>query len=456
MQSKRVPSSSAPEPSGRHAVLPWPLPRRGWLVAALLGLASIGSQFDRTVINLMVAPLKAAFSLDDTHFGMLQGVAFGIFYVLACVPIGYLADRFQRRTIIGVGIGLFSLLAMASGLARSYAQLFLTRIGVAVGEASLTPAALSMLSDLFPPEELGRPVSAFFMSAPVGQGLAFIAGGSLLQWLSTSTLLRSGPLSGLAAWQAAFIIVGFPVVLLVPFLFLQPEPLRRGSAGAASLPLKEVATIIRERSPALVPMFAGFAMVNLVSYTFFIWTPALFERSYGWNPAQIGVSFGLILLIAGTSGVYFAGWLADRLARRGDLDAHLKAAAFGFVGCGLLGALAPLMPNALAAQLLLAPAIFLSMMPYPCAGTAIQLIVPNRARAQVTAIYVTLTTLVGLGVGPFVVGTMTDRVFRDPSDIRYSLALVIGIAVPLMFVLLLIARRPYRALRAQPHPRSAG
>ena len=426
----------------------WPPSRYGWLLVGLLALASIGSQFDRTVINLLVAPLEAAFGLDDTRFGMLQGVAFGIFYVLACIPIGRLADRYQRRLIIGVGIGLFSLLAMASGLARSYAQLFLTRIGVAVGEASLTPAALSLLSDLFPPERLGRPVSGFFMSAPVGQGLAFMAGGSLLQWLSTSTALASGPLTGLAPWQAAFIIVGFPVVLLVPFFLLMKEPARRGLAGVQSLPISDVLAIIRERARALVPMFAGFAMVNLVSYTFFIWTPALFQRSYGWNPAQIGLSFGLTLLIAGTSGVYFAGWLSDRLARRGHLDAHLKAAAFGFVGCGVLGALAPLMPSATAAQLLLAPAIFLSMMPYPCAGTAIQLIVPNRARAQVTAIYVTITTLVGLGVGPFVVGTMTDRVFRDPAQIRYSLAVVIAVAAPLMFALLMFACAPYRALRA--------
>ena len=428
---------------------PWPAATRGYLVATLLGLASVASQFDRTVINLMVAPLKEAFALNDTAFSALQSLAFGVFYVCACVPLGYLADRFQRRIVVGTGIGLFSLLAMASGLARSYAQLFVTRIGVAVGEASLTPAALSMLSDLFPPERLGRPVSAFFVSAPVGQGLAFIAGGSLLQWLSTSTLLTSGPLAGFAPWQLAFIIIGFPALLLVPFLILQREPARRGSAGAASLPLREVAGIIWVRRAALVPMFAGFAMVNLVSYTFFIWTPALFERSYGWNAGQIGLSFGLILLIAGTAGVYFAGWISDRLSGRGHLDAHLIAAAFGFVGCGVLGTLAPLMPSARAAQLLLAPAIFLSMMPYPCAGTAIQIIVPNRARAQATAIYITLTTLVGLVMGPLLVGMMTDYVFRDPKDIRYSLALVVGTAAPLMFMLLAIARRPYRALRTR-------
>ncbi|MEP7314165.1 MAG: MFS transporter, partial [Pseudomonadota bacterium] len=393
----------------------------------LLALASIVSQFDRTVVSLMVGPVKEAFALDDTRFGMLQGVAFGIFYVLACIPIGRLADRYQRRLIIGIAIAFWSVFAMASGLARSYAQLFLTRIGVAVGEASLTPAGFSMLSDLFPPERLGRPVGAFLMSSPVGQGLAYIGGGTLLQWLTTSTVLATGPLSGFAPWQAAFIIVGAPGLLLVPLFLLFREPTRRGPGGAKPLPVREVVAVVRERKSALVPMFAGFAMVPIVSYAFSIWTPALFQRSYGWNPAQVGLGFGLILLTFGTAGAFFGGWMSDRLARRGVLDAPLKVAAFGFVGCGLFGALAPLMPTAPLALLLLAPAVFLSNTPYACAGTAIQLLIPNRARAQVTAMYITITTLVGLGVGPLVVGLMTDYVFRNPADIRYSLSIVVGL-----------------------------
>src|SRR6185312_11065228 len=125
----------------------------------------------------------------------------------------------------------------------------------------------------------------------------------------------------------------------------------------------------------------------------------------------------------------------------------LKVAAFGFIGCGVFGGLAPLMPSPALALAMLAPAIFLSNTPYACAGTSIQLIVPNRARAQVTALYITLITLVGLGVGPTVVGLMTDYVFKNPADIRYSLALIVGLAAPAMFVLLLMAWRPYRELR---------
>jgi MFS family permease len=427
---------------------PWPAPARGWLVVILLALASVVSQFDRTVVNLMVEPIKARFALDDTHFGMLQGIAFGIFYILACVPVGRLVDRYSRTLILGICLGLFSLSAMASGLARNFTQLFLTRVSVGVGEASVTPAALSMLSDLFPPERLGRPVSGFLMSAPIGQGVAFIGGGALLQWLTTSTFLASGVFHNLAPWQAAFIIVGAPGLLLVPVFLLLREPQRRGPGHAAPLPVPEVLRIVRSRAPALIPMFAGFALVSLVSYVFFIWTPALFQRTYGWNPAQIGLGFGVILILFGTSGVYFAGWMSDRLARRGHTDAPLSVAAFGFVGCGVFGALAPLMPNAVAALAMLAPALFLSMMPFPCAGAAIQMIVPNRARGQVTALYITITSLVGLSIGPIVVGLMTDHVFRDPADIRYSMSIVVGIAAPLMFTLLLAARKPFRLLRA--------
>jgi MFS family permease len=425
----------------------WPSAARGWTVVGLMALASIASQFDRTVINLTVDPLKQAFTLNDTQFAMLQGVAFGLFYTLACIPLGLLADRYQRRIIMAVSLAFFSLFAMGSGLARSYAQLFLTRVGVGVGEATVTPAGLSMLSDHFPPDRLGRAVGAFFVSAPVGQAVGLIGGGLLLQWLATSAALTTGPLAGFEPWQAAFIIIGAPGLLLVPLFLMLREPQRRGPGGAAPLTLAEGLRVVRDRRRTLVPMFAGFCMVTLVSYTFFVWTPAVLQRTFSMNPAEAGLGFGLIVLTFGTAGAFLGGWMTDRLADRGHLDAPLKVAAFGFVGCGIFGGLAPLMPSSGAALAMLGPAIFLSNVPYACAGTAIQLIIPNRARAQVTALYITLITLVGLLVGPTLVGMMTDYVFQNPMDLRYSLAIMVSVPAPIMFGLLAIAWRPYRALR---------
>ncbi len=439
---------SATDPPSEPA---WPKSSRGWLIAALLGLASIASQSDRTVVNLAIEPIKAQFHLDDTHFGMLQGVAFGLFYVACAIPVGRLLDRFPRTVVTGVCVGLFSLFSMGSGLTRSFAQLFLTRVGVGVGEASVTPAALSLLSDLFPPKRLGRAIAIFFLSAPLGMGLGLIGGGALIRWLTVSDVLKAGPLSGIQPWQGAFLVIGLPGLILAPCFLLMREPRRRGDETHASLSLRQTLEVIRVRAGALVPMFAGFALVNLASFAFQIWMPAVFIRAYGWNPAQVGLGMGLLQLTFGTGGVFFSGWLSDWLAERGALDAQLKVAAFGFVGCGVLGALAPLMPSGLLALALFAPALFLSNMPYPCAGTSIQLITPNRARAQVSAIYVTVITLMGLVVGPLIVGLMSDHIFTSPTGVRFSLAVVVGAAAPLMCGLLLLAAGPYRRLRMMAH-----
>jgi MFS family permease len=425
----------------------WPAPWRGWLVVAALALASIVSQFDRTVINLMVGPIKAEFGLNDTAFGALQSIAFGIFYVIACIPLGRAADNTSRKWLIGICLLFWSLFAMASGLARTYWMLFLTRIGVAVGEASLTPAGLSMLADHFPPDKLGRPVSGFLMSAPVGQGLAFIGGGALLTALTGSQLLETGLLAGLEPWQAAFIIIGAPGVLLAPLFLMIREPKRRG-AHVDSLSARQTASLIGSMWTALVPMFIGFAMVLLVAYSIAIWTPALLERTYGWNSGQIGWGFGIVLIVFGMSGVIVAGFASDWLAARGHRDAPLKVAAAGFGLAGISGVLAPLMPTPYLALGLLGLTLFFGNMPFPCAATSLQLIVPNRARAQISAVYVTFTTLVGLGVGPTVIGIMTDYVFQDPGDIRYSMSVVIGMAAPLMVVMMLLAMKPYRRFHA--------
>ena len=435
-------------PAETAAARSWPAPRYAWGVAILLSLASIASQFDRVVLNLTVAPVKAQFGLDDTHFGLLQGVAFGIFYTFASVPIGRLTDVYQRRIVLGVSLILFNLFSMGSGVARNFGQLFATRVGVGIGEASVTPGGLSLLSDLFPPDKLGRSVSVFFLSAPFGIGVAFIVGGKMLSGLQVQAAHGGLPF-GLHPWQAAFLIVGFPGLFLAPLFLALREPERRGAGAKHSLPVRDVLLVVRQRALALTLMFAGFSMVTVVNFAYNVWTPALFARVYGWTPGQVGLGYGLIMMIFGTSGVFFAGWLSDRMTRQGSKDAHLRVAAWSFLVCGAFGAIAPLMPNAWAALALTGPAMFLSNMPIPCAGVALQLILPNRARAQVTALYIMVISLVGIGVGPVVIGFMTDHVFTRPSDIRYSLAIVVGAAAPIMTLLLLAALGPYRRVRME-------
>jgi MFS family permease len=428
----------------------WPSPRLGWTAILLLSLAAVASYLDRVVISLLVEPITADFGLTDTGFAVLQGLAFGMFYTFFAFPLGRLADNNRRRSIIIAGLAAFTLFTMASGLARNFWQLFLARTGVGVGEASITPASFSILSDYFPPSRLGRAMGAFTTSAYLGVGLAFVAGGAVIGWLSKPGSLYWWVFAGHKPWQVAFFLVGMPgLLLLIPISLFLREPARRGLATAATaIPIAEVGRMLWSRRQVLVPMFAGFAMVALPGYAALTWTPTLFIRVFGWTAAEIGLAYGLLYMVFGMGGVFFGGWLCDRLTARGMLDAPLKVAAYGFAGFGLLGTLAPLMPTPTLSLILFAPAIFLLTMPYPLAGAAIQFVTPNRMRGQTSAVYLTIINLVGLGVGPILVGLFTDYLFTGPSDIRYSISVVNFVSAPAAAILLLMAAKPYRKLRS--------
>lgn len=439
---------AAPAPPPPASDPAWPAPALARAALALLMGGAIVSQLDRHIINLVVEPIKAEFQLSDTQFGMLQGIAFGMFYTFMTLPIGMLADRVQRRAVIGVGVALFGLFAMATGFARSYLQLFLARVGVGVGEASVYPAGFSIITDYFPPDRLGRAISLFTASSMIGSGLALVGGGVMIGWLEALQTTRPDLLFGMQPWQLAFVFVALPGLLLAPCFFLLREPIRRGLAlgRAARLPAREVLHELWRLRAFMALMLGGFSMVTTVSYAISIWTPAFFIRVHHWSPMQVGVWVGALTILCATPGGYVAGWLVDRLRARGVGDAPLKVAAFGFVGVGITGGLAPLMPTPALSLALLAPTLFFQSMPYACAPTALQLIVPNQLRSQVSAIYLTFITLVGLCAGPVVVGLFTDRLFSGPADVRYSLALVVAGAAPIMFVLVLLSCGPYRRL----------
>lgn len=417
---------------------------------AVLALANILSYLDRIIINLLVQPIKADLGISDTEFGMLQGLAFGLFYTLLAFPIGRLVDVRSRKAVIAAGVFVFSLCSFLSGLARSFGQLFAARVGVGAGEASLTPAAFSMIADLFPPEKLGRAMSVFTMTAFIGIGLAYVAGGAAVALVSAADFTGVPLLEHLAGWQRVFVLVALPGLLLAPVILVLPEPVRRGRTREGAVPLAEAAAHVWHRRAALIPFFAGFALVTLSSYASAVWTPALFIRAYQWTAAEVGLGYGLITLVLAPAGALTAGRICDLLAARGVTDAPLRVAAFGYVGTGLFGGIAPLMPSGELALALFVPAVFLGTMPYPMAATALQLATPNELRGQVTALYMLIVNAVGLGLGPVIVGALSDQIFTGPDGVRYGLALVNALCAPLAMIALLLAFRPYRGLRATP------
>lgn len=420
----------------------WPSVRLGWLAVVILSLAAVISQLDRVVITLLVAPIKAEFGLSDASFGALLGIAFGVSYTLANLLAGWLADRFVRSTVVGAGLALFSVFSMATGFARGYGQLFAARAGVGVGEASVFPAGFSIISDYFPPRRLGFALGVFMMSSMVGIGLAFVAGGALIGWIAdASTLQQLAP--GMSPWRLTIILVALPGLLLTPLVFMIPEPPRHGARQDEGAGIRELWAAIMRRKGAFALISAAMAVVTLVHYATLAWAPALFMRVHHEAASVAGLRLGIIFLIFATSGTVVAGWLCDVLARRGIAAAPLKVAAIGFLGAGLFGALAPLMPDAGRASLFYAPYVFCVVMPYPCAATAIQLIFPNRLRARASGLYLTIINLVGYGIGPPLVGQFNDHLFTGADGVRHSMALVAGVGAPLMTAIMLCAARCY-------------
>lgn len=428
------------------AAQPWPSPRLAWTAVAILAFANVLSYLDRIVINLLVEPIQQDLAISDTQFGLLQGVAFGLFYTAMALPIGRMVDSGPRKRIIATGVLVFSLFTLLSGFARSFAQLFIARVGVGAGEASVVPTAYSIISDMFPPEKLGRAMSVFTMTAFVGIGLAYIAGGAVIAAMALWD--APGFIAPLAPWRRTFLLVALPGLVIVPMLLiLLREPARRGTATGRKVPVREVAAHLFGQRRALAFLFAGFSMITLSGYASTVWTPALFIRTYGWSAAEIGMAYGLLYLVLGPAGALLAGALCDRMTARGVLDAPLRVAALGYIGTGLFGGIAPLMPSGELALAMFAPAMLMSTMPFPMAGTAIQLVTPNALRGQVSALYMLVINLVGLGLGPLIVGLFNDLVFTGPSGVRYSLASVNAACAPLAFILLVAGFGPYRRLR---------
>jgi MFS family permease len=427
----------------------WPSPRLAWTALALLMLAFVVSSMDRGVIGLLVEPIKAQYHLTDTRFAALNSLAFGSFYVIMAIPLGVLADRFQRRLVIGGGVALFSAFSVMTGLARNYVQLFIARMGVGFGEASLSPAGLAMISDYFPPQRLGRAIGLFNMCGFIGGSLALMAGGLLLGWLDGLAAAHPHALLGLSPWQATVLCIAFPgIVLALPLTMLR-EPARRGLGGKGrNFDLRETLRAVGKRRLFLLLVLPSMSLANLMTIGISLWSPALFIRVYHWTAPEAGVRLGLMTLLAAVIGSFVAGWTADSMTKRGLLDAPIRIVTLSFVVAGLFGAAAPLVQSAWLALAMLMVVLVFKTMAFACSLMALQMVIPNQIRSSVNGTYNTILSLVGLVAGPLVVGLMTDKLFTGPEGLRYSMAVMTAVAAPTMAALMACAIKPFGRLRA--------
>ena len=414
----------------------YPSARYGWLVVGILMFAYTISFVDRQIMALLIQPIKADLQVNDTLIGLLHGLAFAVFYTIFGIPIGRLADRKSRKWIIIVGISVWSAMTAACGLARSFAQLLIARIGVGVGEATLSPSAYSMISDYFPQQIRGRALSVYGMGIFVGSGLAFLLGGKVVAYTMNADVFSVPLFGSLRPWQMAFILVALPGLLAVALMGLVKEPVRHGILKGsddqqAQVPLREMFRFFGKRWKIYIPHFVGFSCLTLIHYTTFLWGAEHFRRTYGWSIADGAYAMGLTVMIFSTLGIVVGGSISDKLISRGSKDAHMRIAMYAAIGLIPVGIAFPLMTSAAMGVVLLSALHFLCAMPFGAGTAALQTITPNQLRAQISALYLLAINLIGLGIGPMMTGAITDFVFASEDQLRYSLSLVFGVTAPL-------------------------
>lgn len=423
-----------------------------WYVAFILTFANSFAFVDRQVLALLVEPIKRDLAVSDTVMSLLYGFSFALFYVLIGVPMARLADRSNRRNIIAASIIVWSAMTVLCGMARSVGVLFLARVGVGAGEAGLTPSAQSILADYFPRDRLPAALGIFSMGIYIGGGMALIVGGLVIQALG-----RMGPIilplvGQIQPWQATFLIVGAPGLVLGLFAMTIREPQRRGTVGPPrSLPLAEMWRHVRASLGSYIGIIIGLSLMILVGQGSAAWIPTFFERRFGWGPAEIGFQYGLVVFFCGTAGTLSGGFIASMLRRRGHDRANLLAATFGFAILIPLTVAFPLMPTAHMALVAIGFMVFFAGFPFGGGYAALQEITPNRMRAQIAAAYMLGVNLIGAGLGPMAIALATDHLFRDPLALHKSLSLVAAVGSPLamLFIALALARHPAALARLE-------
>lgn len=429
---------------GQH---PFPPVSAAWYATAVFLLAATLGFIDKSIITLLVQPIRQSLMISDTQIGLLQGFSFALIYGVLGLPAGCLVDKYRRREMLAGGVVIWSIATAACGLATSFGGLFLARIGVGMGEAILMPAIYSMLADFFPPRMRGRAAGIFTISTFVGGQGAFIVGGFVLKALHGQPVLW--PVLGeLQAWQSAFIVVGLPGLLIAPLVLSVREPMRqfgKGSrAGAADTPVTTRSFLAK--SPRLwIMLFAAFSMTAFSAFALLAWLPTFFVRKYGLPASSAGVMIGSVMGPVGILGCVASGVVSDYFRDRRGESGRLDVLIIAAVICIPCMAYLPFAPTTGAALAICAVYGLFNAMATATMPAILQGLAPNRLRGKLTAIHLLLISLVGMGLGPLVVALITDRVFHADSALPYSLALTIAPGLAVALVAALLAKREVRA-----------
>lgn len=433
--------SAAAEPAER-------IGHRGWYVVFMLAFVVMLAQIDRSIISLMVQPMKRDLGLSDTEVGILIGLAFTLFYTMVGPPVSRIADRGFRKTVVCTSLSIWSAATALCGLAQNFWQFFVGRAVIGGAESASSPASLSMIADVIPRQRLPRAYAIYNAGFLGGGALALVLGGLLLGLLADFEPIQVPGIGVIRDWQLVFIILGLPGILVAGVIALTvPEPQRRGPHKPKGYPLREVLGFIWSNRAMHVPLLGGVLLNSLQTFGSAAWIPAFYERTYGWGPAVSGPLLGTINITASLAGLFIGAKLAEWIGKRRD-DANVRVLFLANLFSIPFTVIQPLMPGPWLALSCGAIGGAIASMGGPGYNSALQLSTPNAMRGQINAMYLFVIAALGGALGPLFIALLTDYVAGSEADLRYVLVGFRLVLAPLDAFLIWLAVAPYgRAFR---------
>ncbi len=390
---------------------PYASRKKAYYALVILTIVYSFNFIDRQLLAILQEAIKADLLLSDSQLGLLTGFAFAAFYVTAGIPIARWADRGNRRDIVALSLFVWSFMTAISGLVNNYIQLLLARIGVGIGEAGGSPPSHSIISDIFPPNKRASAIGFYSMGVSVGILFGFLAGGWLNEFFG---------------WRVAFLVVGAPGILLAVVVRMSiPEPIRglteKRQVSNQAVPLGQVVSVLWSRRSfrhlamgAGLNAFAGYSISN--------WTASFMIRSHGMTTGELGTWLSMTIGLGGAVGVFCGGLLADRLAPRDQRWYAWLPALAGFICLPFMTAVY-LVANPYTALLMgVVPGILFNVYLGNTIATTHSL-VGLRMRALSSAILFLVINTIGLGLGPWSIGLLSD--YLEPQlgaeSLRYAM-----------------------------------
>lgn len=415
---------------------------RAYFGLAILVVLTILSYIDRTIILLLVEPIKADLGINDFQFSLLTGLSFAMLYAVLGVPFGWLADRYSRRWIIYLGVTAWSIATGLCGLANNFWHLFIARMGVGVGEATLSPVGYAIAGDLFSRRRLALATGTLAAGTALGAALAYGIGGFLMEWAEAR-----GGLFGLRPWQTAIVLVALPGILIAPLVFIIPKYADKAVSQDSTVPTAVddgYITWLKSNLAHFAPMAFGASCIYALMYGVTAWMPALLFRSFTMSPSEVGALLGVSLGISGVAGFILSGWIVDWLATTRMGQAQLKYITFVIAVLGALGALTFTLAVT-TTQIGIALGLLALLAPVNGPAMAyLQIHTPAQFRGRTIALFLLVYNLFGMTIGPAAVALISQEVYGD--DIGAGMATMSAIAGVLGTLLMLLAIRREPAL----------